>query len=90
MIRKLPEDDILGIEARYLYAYSRARQGDFKTAIRYAKMVVKRHPDSHNAHLLLGALYLNVGEREKAVWHLREVLRLDPSNKEAKELLEKL
>lgn len=89
IIGELPEEDVLGIEARYLYAYSRARQGDFKTAIEYARVVVRRHPDSHNAHLFLGALYLNIGERGRAAHHLREALRLNPGSREARELLEK-
>ncbi len=90
MIERLPEKEELGIEARYLYAYSRARQGDLETAIEYAGIVVENHPDSHNAHLLLGALYLNKGEREKARTHLNEALRLNPGSEEAKRLLKDL
>lgn len=90
MIERQMEEEDLGIEARYLYAYSRARQGDIKTAIEYAEIVVEKHPDSHNAHLLLGALYMQKGDNEKARIHLEEALRLKPDSEDAGELLEKL
>jgi len=90
IMNRLPEEDELGIEARYLYAYSRARQGDIKTAIEYAQIVVENYPDSHNAHLLLGALYIEKGEMEEARAHLNKALRLNPDSEDAKELLDEL
>lgn len=90
LMDRLSEGDDVGIEARYLYAYSRARQGDINTAIRYCETVVKHHPDSYNANLFLGILYMDRGDKEKAVHYLERAFKIDPGSKEARDLLEHL
>ncbi|NWG12469.1 MAG: tetratricopeptide repeat protein [Acidobacteria bacterium] len=56
-------------------------QKDYERAIEALDLAVKSQPQSADAHYLLGESYLQVKKGSKAVVHLNEAIRLDPSGK---------
>ncbi len=59
------------------------RQGHREAALRVCLRGLSRHPAHVDAHALLGRLYLERGERDRAADEWSIVLRLDPDNFEA-------
>jgi Tfp pilus assembly protein PilF len=42
------------------------------------------------AHLMLVQIYLERGEMQKAAERIREILKIDPTNEEARKILERM
>lgn len=59
-------------------------------AVRVLSLNVKRYPESANAHDSLGEAMAAAGDRESALHQYRESLRLDPSNHNAEEMIDRL
>ncbi|MGH7476860.1 MAG: tetratricopeptide repeat protein, partial [Longimicrobiales bacterium] len=59
------------------------RQGRRDAALRVCLRGLQRHPTHLDAHILLGKLYLEAGDRVKASVEWGMVLRLDPDNFDA-------
>jgi CubicO group peptidase (beta-lactamase class C family) len=59
-------------------------------AVAILSLNVKRYPESANAHDSLGEAMAAAGDRATALSQYRESLRLDPSNHNAEEMIEKL
>ncbi len=66
------------------------QQGKEQAAIDVLAFNVRQHPNSANAHDSLGEAYYKAGEHNKAKKHYRRSLQLNPNNKNAQEMLEKL
>jgi predicted Zn-dependent protease len=49
-------------------------------ALRYAQVAVQRDPKLASGHLILGNMYLQTGEKEKAVIELKIAADLDPAD----------
>lgn len=90
IIDRLPEGEAIAIEARYLYSYSKAMQGDINTAIEHALIVAEHHPESFNVNLLLGVLYINKGDQEMGREYLERAQRIEPGNQQVADILEQL
>ena len=60
-----------------LYAIGKS----YDKAAEVLRPAVKKHPDSADAHFLLGEAYLQTGRYEESATHFREALRLDPKGK---------
>lgn len=68
-------------------AYALGSLGDKEQAMSMAADAVRRDPESSLAHLVQGRTALAFGEPRDAARAFREVLRLDPSMDQARELL---
>jgi len=64
-------------------------QGNHKTAQEFLRAPLKLEPDSEEAHYNLAAACNSLGDREGAVRHLTEVLRINPRNSQARAILER-
>ncbi len=64
--------------------------GNSGKALVHLKKVVSLFPDNENARLYLAEIYLKVGNKDLARMQLNEALRIQPANREAKELLQRL
>jgi Tfp pilus assembly protein PilF len=52
--------------------------------------MVSLYPDNENARLYLAEIYLSLGDNSQARTQLKEALRIQPNNRKAKEILERL
>lgn len=59
-------------------------------AVALLRLNVERFPTSANAHDSLGEAYAATGDRESALRHYRESLRLDPENDNAEQWIDRL
>jgi protein involved in polysaccharide export with SLBB domain/Tfp pilus assembly protein PilF len=78
------------VEARRLYKEAMKYRGTglVKQACQILQRVVMLDPDYAAAYLDLGLAYLDLGQWEKAIKPLQEVLRLDPNNEQARNSLQ--
>lgn len=76
--RAMPEDE--QVTALLELAYRRRKEKDVAGAIGLCKEVLAIRPESTTAHGLLGQLYEQTGEREKAVEQYEAVLKLNPGS----------
>ncbi len=76
--RAMPEEE--RVTALLELAYRRRKENDTEGAIGLCKEVLQLRPDSTTAHGLLGQLYEQVGERDKAVDQYEQVLKLNPGS----------
>jgi tetratricopeptide (TPR) repeat protein len=65
-------------------------RNDVAGGITVAKMNLELNPDNARTYLLLGQLYQAAGDRAAAIAHVEKSLELDPGNRWAKGMLEKL
>jgi TolA-binding protein len=54
---------------------------NFSKAVEVLKLAVEKHPESPDAHFLLGEADIQTGQYDDAAIQLREALRLDPKGK---------
>lgn len=73
---------------QYIYAASLVRAGESYLAIDVLNKTVELKPDYVKARMLLGFLYVELGSEEIAKREFEEVLRLEPSNKIAKDAID--
>jgi len=76
--RALPEDE--QVTALLERAYRRRKENDLVGAIAICNEVLQLRPESTTAHGILGQLYEQNGEREKAVEQYERVLKLNPGS----------
>ncbi|HEY0072793.1 MAG TPA: tetratricopeptide repeat protein [Abditibacteriaceae bacterium] len=65
-------------------------QGEYKDAERLFKSYKVDNPDESGVYLNLALIYLETERPEQAKEELQEVIRLEPQNEEAKDLLQEL
>lgn len=70
--------------------YNLITRGMINAAIEVFKMNVECFPDSINVYDSLAEAYMKSGNNEKAILHYKKVLELDPTNENAKTMLNKL
>ncbi len=63
---------------------------DVDGAITLAQLNVEQYPDTGSVHLLLGQLYAQKGDKAAARASVERALALDPGDRRAKQLLERL
>jgi len=71
----------------YREAIQAAKQGDTETARNILAGIVREKPQDPRAWYLLSQV---IGDREKAIFCLEQVLKIDPNNNQAKKRLEKI
>jgi Tfp pilus assembly protein PilF len=76
--RAMPEDE--QVTALLELAYRRRKEKDVAGAVGLCKEVLDIRPGSTTAHGLLGQLYEQTGERDKAVEQYEAVLKLNPGS----------
>ncbi|MCB2376619.1 serine hydrolase [Hymenobacter sp. BT635] len=81
---KLPEDAVNA------WGYSLLRQQQAQQALEIFKLNVSLYPTSANAYDSLAETYQEMGNKVLAVKNYRQVLKLDPSSRNAAEQLKKL
>jgi Tfp pilus assembly protein PilF len=64
--------------------------GNSGKALIHLKNIVSLFPDNENARLYLAEIYLKLGDKNQARTQLTEALRIQPANRQAKELLRRL
>src|SRR5688500_1161969 len=82
-----PEDRVGDLLAT---AFKRREQGDLEGAIRACATALQVRPESTSAHSLLGMLFEEQGEKEKAISQFERVLTLNPGSIADREKLEQL
>ena len=65
-------------------------QGQTDYAVKILEYNTQAHPNSFNAHDSLGEAYQKAGNIQLAIQHYKRSLQLNPDNKNAQEMLEKL
>jgi predicted alpha/beta superfamily hydrolase len=72
-------------------AYSHLQnENSRELAIQFFKFNVANYPDSYNAYDGLGDAYLMINDKNRALENYEKSLRLNPNNKNAKEMIDKL
>ncbi len=82
-----PEDRVGDLLAT---AFKRREQGDMEGAIRACATALQVRPESTSAHSLLGMLFEEQGEKDKAITQFERVLSLNPGSIADREKLEQL
>jgi len=72
------------------FGYELLRANDTQGAIRIFTLLTEEHPESANAWDSLAEGYLKAGDTAKAKEYYEKSLSLNPSNKNAKDMLEKI
>ena len=85
-------DTALQLDPKFLFALTdyanlHAARGDFAAASDYALKARKYHPDSPTPYLLLGRLYTNQDQLDRAAGELQEMLKKFPGDADALERL---
>lgn len=70
--------------------YKQLSKDDLAGATKLFKLNVEMNPESANAHDSLGEAYMKAGNKELAIQHYEKSLELNPRNRNAKQMLEKL
>lgn len=79
ILAKIPEEKV-AFDPRIFNAYVVAKR--MPQAISILNTRIKLEPNNPQHHLLLAAVYLNDGQRAKAIQEIREVIRMNPDFKE--------
>ena len=64
--------------------------GDTDGAVLLSKLNLEFHPDSAQTHLMLAQLYARHGDQAQAIASAERALELEPDNRWAKQMLERL
>jgi len=72
------------------FGYEVLRSGDVQGAIKVFTMMTQEHPESANAWDSLAEGYMKAGDMAKAKEYYEKSLSLNPSNRNAKQMLEKI
>lgn len=70
--------------------YQQLAKNDLDGATKLFKLNVEMNPQSANAHDSLGEAYMKAGNKALAIEHYQKSLELNPRNRNAKQMLEKL
>lgn len=60
--------------------YSYIKQGHYETALKFFEALVILSPDSAYDHQTLGAIYLEMGDNNKALKSIDDALMIDPNH----------
>jgi hypothetical protein len=71
----------------FTMAQRRFREGNYPAAIGYAEQAISNRQGGLGAHVLLGRAFILNGERQRGVERLQLVLRRDPTNRQARDIL---
>lgn len=72
------------------FAHCYRRIGLLKQSKAMLLDIVKRWPESHHAHYEMTMVYKELKEKSRAIKHIKEAIKLDPSNQGFKKALESL
>jgi protein O-GlcNAc transferase len=86
-VRKALEIELENASAQLLIGGIRLEQGRYVEAWPFLEAVLRLKPEEAESHIGLGVYFLKTGEIDRALTHCREALRLEPDNKNAKEIL---
>jgi len=90
VLEKALQEGVAG-EATYLNLGTLyAGKGDFDQAIHFLELARDRNPQNPRTLMNLGAAYIRVGNATKGKQLLGQVLKLDPQNREARQLLQSI
>lgn len=67
-----------------------SRGEKFREAVGVMEMNIEFNPGQPYPHILLGQVYVQMGENEAAITSLERALEIDPDNEWAKKLLERI
>ncbi|HMS63742.1 MAG TPA: tetratricopeptide repeat protein [Ignavibacteria bacterium] len=70
--------------------YQILQTGKTKDAIEVFKLNVTAYPNSFNVYDSIGEAYMKDGNKEMAIFNFKKSLELNPGNKNAVEMIEKL
>jgi predicted alpha/beta superfamily hydrolase len=73
-----------------IIGYETLREGRTGEAIEYFEYYVEMYPESANSYDSLGEAFMEAGDREKAIANYERSLELDPGNRNAAKMLNKL
>ena len=73
-----------------ILGYQKLQAGNTKEAIELFKLNVIAYPESANTYDSLGEAYMMNGNKELAIQNYKQSLKLNPDNKNAEEMLERL
>ncbi|MCH9617882.1 MAG: hypothetical protein SP1CHLAM9_12070 [Chlamydiia bacterium] len=62
--------------------YSYIKQGHYETALKFFEALVVLSPDSAYDHQTLGAIYLEMGDNNRALKCIDDALMIDPTHEE--------
>jgi tetratricopeptide (TPR) repeat protein/O-antigen ligase len=79
MSSKIDQETILN-DNRFLNTY--ANLGDYNTVINILNVRIQRNPNNRQDRLFLASAYVNMGQKERAVAVIEEIIKLDPSFKQ--------
>lgn len=74
----------------YNLGYELSNAGRYKDALRFFQLNVEAYPEHTGAQGSLGEAYLKVGNRAKAIEHLKRAVEIDPKNQLRRNMLEKV
>ena len=87
--KEVPDDYIFGPAELYYLGYEFVEEKQLDIALALFKLNVEFFPEHHAIQGALGELYLEMGNKPKAVEHLKASVKLNPDNAHRKDLLEK-
>lgn len=87
VLKKLLEEQPFHKEALNNLGYTYLAEGKFQLSALYLEKALAEDPDYEQAWLNMATLYLQTEELEKAKTAVKEVLRVNPMNKKAKQAL---
>jgi len=87
-LRRSPHVDV-EFEVNRL-GYALLREDRAASAVRILRINVRRFPDSFNSHDSLGEAWMELGEREEAIWCYRRAVELNPTSDHSRRMLDRL
>lgn len=88
--KKYPGWKIFSEDAVNQAGYRFLQKGDNANAIKVFQLNVKAYPDSWNVYDSLGEGFLKAGDKKNAMINYKKSLEIDPSNSNAKQVIETL
>lgn len=83
-VKEIKDEERLAAERRYNLAVRFTETGMVEQAIKIAELSVKSSPDIAKSHILLGFLFLETEEPERAFEEFNRALEIDPLSHDAK------
>lgn len=81
LLVKAPDNSPQALESM---AYAYASSGDYSAAVQYYQKTLQKSTKKKNIYFNLGYLYFQMGNIPEAIESYKHVLRIDPSDREAK------
>ncbi|MGD8867041.1 MAG: tetratricopeptide repeat protein [Gemmatimonadales bacterium] len=66
------------------------KQDEREAAVAFAELNLESFPESGSTHTLLGQVYAELGDRDRAITHLETALEINPRNPAARRAFESL